>query len=410
MSQKANVDWEKQVAKNWWKLEFAPVEFSTKPGVVMSAIKQDGLALRLACPEIRSDWFYVAEAICRDGEALKFASDELKNDARTVYWSLGLPLPPPEALSDKELFPDEIQKALEQQAPFNDMVKKRGMHLPALRHASEDIRGNNADLMLAAIKAGWFSAEYVESPLKEDRSFWRSVLENDEVSGWMAFCNYAPPMMRNDKELFDLALQADPLALRFTGPRLQRNRSFLVEAIRKNWRSLQAAPEEIRSDVEVLLIAAKQDLHALDFATGPIGELIAMAANPKGAERDRREAAIRATELARDAANQPKIPRGEAADEESDEEDEQEAKQNVEEEFRRLMLTLTKTNARALTYVASLDHDFTVQALKRNGSALIYTPQDCHTDRDLVHVALRTQIGTCSGLKWRQKEFEPSAS
>lgn len=433
MVQKAPVDWEKQISKNWWKLELAPEEFSTKPGVVMSAIKQDGLALRLASSELRSDWLFVAEAVCRDGEALKFASEDMKNDARMVYWSLGLPLPPPETLTDKELLPEEIQKALEQSAPFDDMVKARGLHLAALRHASEEIRGENAALMLTVLKVGWFSAEYVESPLKEDRTFWLKVLKQDEVSGWMAFCNYAPPMLRDDKALFELALAADPLALRFAGPRLRRDRSFIVQAIRTNWRSIQAAPEEVRSDAEVLLIAAKQDLQALDFASGAFGELIALAANPQRAERERREAALRATELARDAANHKKDPQGDAYDEkEPDEEDDDveeeeeekegathssavntrtyQAQRSVEEEFRELLLSLTKTNARALSLVNAADREFTLQALKQNGSALIYAPQGCHTDRDLVHVAMRTQIGTCSGLRWRQSEFDPSGS
>ncbi|OLP99122.1 hypothetical protein AK812_SmicGene18349 [Symbiodinium microadriaticum] len=84
------IKWEKEIEKAWWKLDLAPDKFSRDREVVMTALNQDGLALRHASEELRNDWYLVAQAVCRDGEALQFASPELRADGRLVKWAMGM--------------------------------------------------------------------------------------------------------------------------------------------------------------------------------------------------------------------------------------------------------------------------------------------------------------------------------
>eukprot|EP00933_Yihiella_yeosuensis_P005839 TRINITY_DN110430_c0_g1_i1.p1 TRINITY_DN110430_c0_g1~~TRINITY_DN110430_c0_g1_i1.p1 ORF type:complete len:453 (-),score=113.90 TRINITY_DN110430_c0_g1_i1:117-1274(-) len=352
------------------------------------------MAIRYASKDLCNDWELVAEAVCRDGEALKFASKQLKNDLQLVHLAIGFDMPEEDWLGRPFEVRDVDDLALQKLAS-----RYPQRCFSALRHISDEIRGQATDMMLQAIKESWFAAEYVELPMCLDKRFWQRVMEENTLTGWMAYCNYAPTGLRDDKSLFEMALKADPAAMHYAGPKLCVDRAWMLKAIGADWRCLRTAPEEIRSDREVLLCAAKQDLLALTFATGLIGEYVKEAANPDFLERDRRNAAVKAAEFKADVnTGMPVDPLAVGAEEERLAAEKAEA----DKEWKEMILSLVENNARAFSLAnASLSADLTLEAVKLNGRCLAYAPENLKQERDLVNQAVKTQIGICSGLVWR---------
>lgn len=217
----------------------------------------------------------------------------------------------------------------------------------SLKHASESLRGRDQKLLLEVIQRAWWAAEFVASPLCDDPQFWSAVLKKKPKDGWMAFGNYAPEAMRADKELLLLAMKADPMALRYAAPSLAQDRDLVLELVAEDWRALRSACEEMKADREIVLTACSQDLGALQFA---------------------------APSLAQDPE---------------------------------LLIEATEYNGRAVFFLPEnkrLDPDLTLEAVRRNAVALTYAVPELRSDRDLVNEAMRTTLGRCSGLLWKERE------
>jgi len=359
------IKWEKEIEKDWWKLDLAPDKFSRDREVVMTALNQDGLALRHASDELRNDWYLVAQAVCRDGEALQFASPELRADVRLVKWAMGM----------KDTRPGEINTNVEEYLEYNSLATSRLPQPNTLRHATAKVRGNDSDLMLHAILMYWFTADHLTLPLRDSKPFWRKVIEQSPATGWQAFGNYAPVVLREDEELMELAISFDPLALQFAGPSLRKSRPFILEAVRKDWRSLRCAPDVFRADTEILAKAAIQTLEALDYAF----DLAAAEARPStsASTKDVWESIQEAEEKER-------------------------REKELQQEWRELLLLLSETHGRALSFVQpEADREVAQQVIRKNGRCLAYAQRELREDRELVNDSVRANIGTCSGLVWR---------
>mmetsp|Transcript_43311 Transcript_43311/g.77825 ORF Transcript_43311/g.77825 Transcript_43311/m.77825 type:complete len:424 (-) Transcript_43311:81-1352(-) len=378
---KKEIDWEKEIEKNWWKLDLAPDEFGKNKDVVMSALKQDGTALRYASEELRGDWHVVAEAVCRDGEMLAWASDEMRADSKLIHWALGIST----SGGGREDQIDLEEWTGPDHSEYNEIATSRAAQPNALRHATEEARGNDIDTMLSCVKAKWFAAEHILAPLRESKNFWRRVIQQDEENGWQAFAIYAPVAVREDKALMAQAIQADPLALHYAGPGLRKSNAFILEMVSKDWRCLRWSPDEFRSDAEILTTAAKQDLGALDYALGDLGKLAIQAVRPQVANK----------------ASEKTEWKGLAGADEEERKKKHQAM--VKEEWREILLDLTEKNARAfsLAKASGVDRELTEKAIKRSGQALAYAEPEYREDRQLVNESVRTNIGFCSGLLWR---------
>ena len=371
--------WEREIEKNWWKLGLAPDEYTNNRDVVMSAIKQDGLALRHASNELKNDWVFVASAVCRDGEALQFASNELRNDGKMARWAMGIRDFPTGQINIEEWTGPDLTE-------YNDLATKRIPQPNCLRHASEQLRGKDQELMLHAIKEYWFAADHLALPLRDSKPFWKKVMEQNEATGWQAFGNYAPVMLREDEELMKIALQMDPFALHYAGPSLRRRRSFILEAVSNDWRTLRSAPQHFRCDVEVLVAAATQTLEALEYAAGDLGTMAMCAVQPPSKQiMEEQKEEWTGLQDADEVERQAK------------------EKQNMKKAWNRVMLSLAETHGRALSYMrpTGVDKDMTTTAVESNGVALAYAEAHYREDRDMVNASVRANIGTCSGLVWK---------
>lgn len=384
-SSKTVFRWEKEIEKNWWKLGLAPEEFTQNREVVMSAIKQDGLALRHASAELRNDWLFVASAVCRDGEALQFASAELRNDAKMARWAMGIRDCPAGQINIEEWTGPDLTE-------YNELATKRVPQPNCLRHASEQLRGKDQELMLHAIKEYWFAADHLALPLRDSKPFWKKVLEQNEQTGWQAFGNYAPVLLREDQELMTLALQMDPFALHYAGPALRRRRSFILDAVQRDWRALRSAPRDFRCDSQMLLAAAGQNLEALEYAAGDLGNMALCAVQPPSKQIMEEQKEVW-TGL-QDADEVERLAK---------------QKQELKKEWNRVMLCLAETHGRALSFMrpTGVDKDMTTTAIQSNGVALAYAEAHYREDRDMVNESVRANIGSCSGLVWKPDAKPP---
>ncbi|CAJ1330620.1 unnamed protein product [Effrenium voratum] len=374
----SKVRWEKEIAAQWWKLDLAPEEFASNREVVMSAILQDGLALRHASPELQKDWSVVAQAVCRDGEALQYAIAEHRADARLARWAMGLR----DVAGIEEWTGPDLSE-------FNTLATSRRPQPNAIRHAAEQLRAD-ADLMLYAIKEFWFCADHVAMPLRDSWAFWRKVIESSEV-GWQAFGSYAPTHLREDETLVDLAVQRDALALRFAGPALRKRRAFVERAVARDWRALGAADEAFRTDAEFLYLAARQSLEALQFAKGDLGDIARRAAQPPAQQAPEEQEAWTGLQDVEETERRNK------------------KRQEVKEQWNALMQKLSETHGRALSYmrVTGVDREMTLEAVKKNGVAFAYAEDELREDRDLINRSVEANIGFCSGLIWREEVKPP---
>lgn len=332
--------WNPVIKKAWWKLNAAPAEIQENKSSVMHAIAQDGMALEFAAPSVQEMHEVVAAAVIRDGEALRFASDELRGDPFIVRAALGLPQRPEDLNTTPTII--SVQNALEKREKDKPPVVPK---LSALRFASESLRGADTQLLLEAIAQAWWCAEYVLPPAAEDPNFWRAVI-GQTSDGWMAF-SYAPEILRGDPELLRAALKADYMAMKFAPQSILDDRQFMLEAVGLDWRVIRAVPKELQADREIVRAAALQDIAALEFAICDLST-----------DKD-------------------------------------------------LLMEAVEVNARALMYVSDFwrqDDHLIMESIRHSGKALAYANDQQRADREFVNEAMKSTIGSCSGLLWRDRE------
>lgn len=130
----------------------------------------------------------------------------------------------------------------------------------------------------------------------------------------------------------------------------------VLQAIEKDWQCLRSAGEW-RADTEVVLAAASQSLEALHFAKGDLGALAQRAAVPPGQQlMEEEKEAWTGLEGAEEAQRRAK------------------EKKAMASEWNHLMLQLAPEHGRALSYMrpTGVDRDLTCEAVRRNGTALVY--------------------------------------
>lgn len=145
--------------------------------------------------------------------------------------------------------------------PFREKLlaaaRQQGSLLLGGRNYSED-----AEIVLAAVEQGGGAAlMFASLTLRSSRSFILQALSRNGLA--MA---YAPEEFRSDEEVVLTALEKEGWALMYASESLRAKRSFILKAARTNGEMLRHAPVEFRGDREVVLEAMSQSpsafLHA----------------------------------------------------------------------------------------------------------------------------------------------------
>ena len=151
------------VAENGNALRFAAEELRRDHEVVMTATAQNGNALQYATEELRGDREVVMTAMAKNGYALRFAAEELRRDHEVVMTAMA-------------------------------------QNGNALEYATEELRGDREVVMTAVAKNG--SALYdAAEELRGDREVVMTAMAENGYA-----LNHATEEFRGDKEIMEAAL------------------------------------------------------------------------------------------------------------------------------------------------------------------------------------------------------------
>eukprot|EP00931_Biecheleriopsis_adriatica_P055652 TRINITY_DN32955_c0_g1_i1.p1 TRINITY_DN32955_c0_g1~~TRINITY_DN32955_c0_g1_i1.p1 ORF type:complete len:499 (+),score=96.41 TRINITY_DN32955_c0_g1_i1:195-1499(+) len=285
-------------------LRLASDELRKDEEVVLEAVKQNGSALKYASHELRSDREFLFQASMQDSRALIFASDELRQDAHFLMkvmhalFASSTPLSSPRNIglqggNDKRFSPERtimpstsvasheaatflpniqgpmaeafVSQEITHHTAALNVVRQDGL---ALRSVSDELRDNGI-IVLEAVKQNSRALKYASSRLRADRDFVLTAVRlNSEA------VKYASRSLRYSLEFTMAAIQQEsnmtiggsPKSFRAEAP-LRSERELLLKAVRQNGLSLRIASHELRNDKEIVLEAVGQNHHALKFAS-----------------------------------------------------------------------------------------------------------------------------------------------
>eukprot|EP00947_MAST-08B_sp_MAST-8B-sp1_P005851 g5851.t1 len=216
---------------------------------VLAAVKEKGLALKHADPELKKDRDIVLAAVKENGYALPYADPELKKDRDVVLAAVKKSYVWAFKHADPELKKDRdfVLAAVEQ-------------YVPALKYADPELK-KDRDFVLAAVKQNGLALEYADPELNKDRDFvLAAVRQNGEA------LEYADPELKKDRDIVLAAVWQNGLALQYADPELKKDRDIVLAAVERNWYALHYADPELKKDRDIVLAAVEQNGEALQYA------------------------------------------------------------------------------------------------------------------------------------------------
>ena len=200
-----------EVQGDGMRLEYAAPNLKSHRGLVLAAVRSDGLAFRHVPDSLKTDVLVSYQAIRTNPLALHTAGERLNFDR-----SLALDLVEDDGLAFQHLhhFQDDFHVALA-------AVKQNGW---AFRYASSRLRADR-ELVVAAVEAHGRNLCYVsDQSLRSDQDL---LLRCIERNAWAL--HWASDSVRLDRDFLLTAVRANGWALRFAHPPYNTNRT-LVEA------------------------------------------------------------------------------------------------------------------------------------------------------------------------------------
>eukprot|EP00615_Pteridomonas_danica_P011905 CAMPEP_0114365432 /NCGR_PEP_ID=MMETSP0101-20121206/28409_1 /TAXON_ID=38822 ORGANISM="Pteridomonas danica, Strain PT" /NCGR_SAMPLE_ID=MMETSP0101 /ASSEMBLY_ACC=CAM_ASM_000211 /LENGTH=1089 /DNA_ID=CAMNT_0001513765 /DNA_START=106 /DNA_END=3371 /DNA_ORIENTATION=+ len=189
---------------------------------VLTAISQDGLALRDASDELRNDFHVVLPAVIKNGLALKYVSDELRNDSNVVTAAVSNNIMALEYVSDNVVI-DAVS------------ILKR----LALRYRNEGLCNNNDKIVCKAVQHNGMILQYASNWLRNDYNVVLAAVTNNGLA-----LQYASYELRNDYNIVLAAVTNHGLALKYASDELRNDYNVVVAAVSSNIMALQYVSDE----------------------------------------------------------------------------------------------------------------------------------------------------------------------
>eukprot|EP00931_Biecheleriopsis_adriatica_P085905 TRINITY_DN60675_c0_g1_i1.p1 TRINITY_DN60675_c0_g1~~TRINITY_DN60675_c0_g1_i1.p1 ORF type:complete len:422 (+),score=70.73 TRINITY_DN60675_c0_g1_i1:104-1369(+) len=189
---------------------------------VLSAVRQDGLALRNASDALRDEDNIVLEAVSQTGRALKYASSRLRADRDFVL----------KAVRHNSGAIKYASRALRYSLEFS---------MAAVQQESHVCMGGSPDE---------FDAQ--SAVTKSERELLLTAVRRNGLA-----LRTASRTLRSDEEIVLEAVSQNGHALKFASNELRSNKHFVLEAIRRDIQALNFASKELRNDVEFIVQACR---------------------------------------------------------------------------------------------------------------------------------------------------------
>ncbi|MDA7598739.1 DUF4116 domain-containing protein [Alphaproteobacteria bacterium] len=151
-----------------------------------------------------------------------------------------------EELSDTT---ETVKKLLSEKIDWNDVESLRGSLMQKPEEFWKDHRSRVREIM-----------EDAPEEALNDPSVFKAIIP--EVSGWLI--EYGSASIRSNKEIARLGLEADKKngwganVLEYVSPKLQKDREFLLEAVKFAPNEFYNLPQEFRQDIEFIIAAASE--------------------------------------------------------------------------------------------------------------------------------------------------------
>ena len=215
------------VKQNGLALEFADPELKKDFDVVKAAVSQNGLALEFADPVCQDDINVVKAAVVENGKALRYSSPRLRHARCIVFWAVS-----------------ENWEAWFSVAPLLKYYK------------------NDTEIVSKMISNFQGNREIEDSDLIIDQEMIQNAISQNGLALYFAL-----PGMKKQKEVVIPAVQQNGLALQFADPDLQDDIEVAKAAVQQNGLALQFADPDLQDDIEVVKAAVQQNGLALHYAS-----------------------------------------------------------------------------------------------------------------------------------------------
>ncbi len=227
------------VQQNGWALQYADETLKKDREIVLVAVQQNGWALKYADETLKKDREIVLAAVQQDGWALEYADESLKKDR-------------------------EIVLAAVQQDGY------------ALQYADKSLK-KDREIALAAIKQTGIALRYADESLKKDREIVLAAVQQD---GWAL--EYADESLKKDREIVLAAVHQNGYALQYVDETLKKDRAIVLAAVKQFGLALAFADEGFKKDLQIVLAAVKQNVDTLPYAHETIQEIVLAAIQENG--------------------------------------------------------------------------------------------------------------------------------
>ncbi len=225
----------KAVEINGGLLQYLQKKYQEDEEIVSQAVASLGYALKFA-PKFQYNKKIVLTAVGNNSNSLKFASKEMKDDKEVVMCA--------------------VQKNPE-----------------SFKYASERLQ-NDKDVVLTALKkTAKYEEEYKTEVINNIITNVKSIdlWKDTEVLAELKKCDnnfyaYAPIQMWDD-ETFVLMALAKRFKISKASERLQKDKKFLIKAVKQNGEVLADIPKEFKDDKDIVLAATEQYPLALQYAS-----------------------------------------------------------------------------------------------------------------------------------------------
>ena len=201
---------ETAVRQNGAALAYAPSNFRDDRTTVRAAVQQSGMALEFASPQFQKDRSIVLEAVAVDGMALMYAAPSVQGD-REVCW------------------------AAVREDPWS------------LTHCAEDIRNNDLELVLMAVRIDGNVIQLTSANMKARREVVTAAVENYGLA-----LEEASDELKADREVVRLATTQMGCALKVAPWELRSDRELVLLAVKTCPRILSFVPSHFWTDLEVM--------------------------------------------------------------------------------------------------------------------------------------------------------------
>jgi len=213
------------------------------------------------------------------------------------------------------------------------------------------VKKNGEALQHAAAELTWdkygLALRFAFPKFQRDKEFVLTAIKQSGLALQYAFLE-----LRRDKEIVLAAVKQHGLALRFASVELQRDKEVVLTAVKQNGWALKYAAAELRDDKEIVLAAIKQHGFALEFAAAGLQrdkEVVLAAVKHRGWALE-----YAVAELRRD---------------------------------KEIVLTAVRQNGRALRYAAAelqADKEVVLEAIKQSSAAFEYASPELQRDPDII--------------------------